>query len=142
MASNQLSTLPSTLSSDLLNLRVFNVTNNRLQGNIYQPALLNLAELYLSNNSLTSIDGIGEYKSLQQLELDNNHISLIPSEIMKLSPRLKTLAINNNQLTNIPYPMVNMRSLNILSAINNHISDFQRLYLLKLFQQTQIQVKF
>ena len=143
MTSNQLSTLPSTLSSDLLNLRVLNLTNNRLQRNIYQPITrLNLTEFYLNNNSLTSIDGISEYKSLQRLELDNNQIALIPSEIMKLSSRLKTLSINYNQLTNIPYSMTNMRSLNIFLAMKNYISDFQRQYLLKLFQQTQIQVNF
>ncbi|CAF3194540.1 unnamed protein product [Rotaria sp. Silwood2] len=123
LTSNQLSTLPSTLITDLPNLKVLNLANNNFQGNIFQPALSNIRELYLSKNSLTSLYGIQEYKSLQRLELDYNNILLIPSEIINLSTKLQNLTINYNKLSYIPYEMTNMRSLSSFSATNNPITN-------------------
>ncbi|CAF3931167.1 unnamed protein product, partial [Rotaria sp. Silwood1] len=50
MKSNQLSTLPLTLLTDLPNLRILNLTNNKFQENIFQPALIYLRELDLRGN--------------------------------------------------------------------------------------------
>ncbi|CAF3820847.1 unnamed protein product [Rotaria sp. Silwood1] len=142
MTSNQLSTLPSTLQTDLPNLKVLNLANNNFQGNIFQPALSNIHELYLSKNSLISIDGIEEYKSLQRLELDYNNILLIPSEIINLSTKLQNLTINYNKLSYIPYEMTNMRSLSSFSATNNRITNDERWNLYRLFSQSPIHFEF
>ncbi|CAF1256686.1 unnamed protein product [Rotaria sp. Silwood1] len=142
LTSNQLSTLPSTLITDLPNLKVLNLANNNFQGNIFQPALFNIRELYLSNNSLTSIYGIQEYKSLQRLELDYNNILLIPSEIINLSTKLQNLTINYNKLSYIPYEMTNMRSLSSFSATNNRITNDERWNLYRLFSQSPIHFEF
>ncbi|CAF1445390.1 unnamed protein product [Rotaria sp. Silwood1] len=141
MVSNQLSTLPSTLSSDLPNLKVFNLANNNFQGNMFQPALFYIRELYLSNNLLTSIYGIQEYKSLNRLELDYNHIGLIPLEIMHLSTTLEILTINYNKLNHIPYQITNMRSLRSFSATNNPISIYEQQNILKIFSQSPIKFR-
>ncbi|CAF4627018.1 unnamed protein product [Rotaria sp. Silwood2] len=138
LTSNQLSTLPSTLITDLPNLKVLNLANNNFQGNIFQPALSNIRELYLSKNSLTSLYGIQEYKSLQRLELDYNNILLIPSEIINLSTKLQNLTINYNKLSYIPYEMTNMRSLSSFSATNNPITNDERRNLYRLFSQSPI----
>ncbi|CAF3694475.1 unnamed protein product [Rotaria sordida] len=142
MTSNQLSTLPLTLSTDLPNLRILNLVNNKLQGNIFQPPLVYVRELYLSNNSLTSIDGIGKHKSLQRLELDYNRISSIPLEIMKLSPTLMRMTITYNPLNHIPFAMTNMRSLNTFYAAYNNISLNERAYIRNLFQKPPMNVNF
>ncbi|CAF0835782.1 unnamed protein product [Rotaria sordida] len=142
MTSNQLSTLPSTLLTDLPNLKVLNLADNNFQGNIFQPALFNIRELYLSKNSLISIYGIEEYKSLQRLELDYNNILLIPSEIINLSTKLQNLTINYNKLSYIPYEMTNMRSLSSFSATNNRITDDERKNLYRLFSQSPIHFEF
>ncbi|CAF4560400.1 unnamed protein product, partial [Rotaria magnacalcarata] len=57
MQSNQLSTLPSTLSTDLPKLEVLYLGNNKLEGNIFHPTLFNIRELDLNNNLLTSMYG-------------------------------------------------------------------------------------
>ncbi|CAF0835726.1 unnamed protein product [Rotaria sordida] len=142
MTSNQLSALPLTLSTDLPYLQVLNLVNNKFQENIFQPPLVYIRELYLSNNSLTSIDGIGNYKSLQQLELNFNKISSIPLEIMKLSSTLTGITINYNLLNRIPYPMANMRSLKTFFATNNNIPNNERQYLYSLFNKSPIKATF
>ncbi|CAF4753430.1 unnamed protein product [Rotaria sp. Silwood1] len=142
MKSNQLSTLPLTLLTDLPNLRILNLTNNKFQENIFQPALIYLRELDLSNNSLTSIDNIGKYKSLQILDLNINKISLIPLEIMKLSSTLKRLTMNSNVLNGVPYSMANMRSLEVFSATANNISYYEIRYLIELFNKSPIRASF
>ncbi|CAF0796168.1 unnamed protein product [Rotaria sordida] len=69
MIANQLSTLSLTLSTDLSNLQIRNLARNNFKGNIFQSSLIYLRELYLSNNFLASIDGIGEYKSIQSIRI-------------------------------------------------------------------------
>ncbi|CAF2205457.1 unnamed protein product, partial [Rotaria magnacalcarata] len=142
MTSNRLSTLPSTLLTDLPNLKVLNLADNYFPGNIFQPALPNIRELYLSKNLLASIYGIEEYKSLQRLELDYNSILLIPSEIINLSTTLQNLTINYNKLSYIPYEITNMRSLQSFSATNNRITADERTNLFRLFSPSPIHVAF
>ncbi|CAF4791854.1 unnamed protein product [Rotaria sp. Silwood1] len=140
MTSNGLSALPSTLSTDLPNLKILNLFNNKFQGNIFQPPLIYVRELYLSRNLLTSIDGIEKYQSIQQLELDWNNISSIPSDIIILSPILQKFVISYNQLTSIPYTMTNMRSLKSLVVSNNNISSSERSYLFKIFRNSRVSI--
>ncbi|CAF1372103.1 unnamed protein product [Rotaria sp. Silwood1] len=142
MTSNQLSTIPLTLSSDLPNLQVLNLANNKLQGNIFQPTLVYIRELYLRNNSLTCMDGIGKHKSLQRLDLDSNQISSIPLEIMKLSSTLKQITMNNNLLNHIPYQMTNMGSLESFSVGRNNFTSGEREYLIKLFSSSPVKLYF
>jgi Leucine-rich repeat (LRR) protein len=142
MAANQLSSLPSTLSTDLPNLQVLNLINNKFQGNLFQPPLIYIRELYLNNNSFTSLNGIEEYKSLQQIEVDFNNISTIPVEIMKLSTTLRILSINYNRLIGIPYQMSNLRSLQYLYIKRNDISQNELSRLFQLFQKTSIRIFF
>ncbi|CAF3871454.1 unnamed protein product [Rotaria sp. Silwood1] len=133
---------PVTLSSDLPNLQVLNLANNKLQGNIFQPTLVYIRELYLRNNSLTSMDGIGKHKSLQRLDLDSNQISSIPLEIMKLSSTLKEITMNNNLLNHIPYQMTNMGSLESFSVGRNNFTSGEREYLIKLFSSSPVKLYF
>ncbi|CAF3039551.1 unnamed protein product [Rotaria socialis] len=140
LTTNRLSALPLTLSTDLPNLLFLNLVNNKFQGAIFQPPLIYLRELYLSNNSFTSLDGIGSYQSLQRFELDFNQISSIPTEIMQLSPMLQSLQARFNQLTTIPYSMTNMRSLTSFFADKNNISSSERLYLINAFQQSLVKL--
>lgn len=142
LTSNQLSSLPSSIANDLPNLKVLNLENNQLQGNFFQIGLTGLGDLYLTNNSLTSIEDIDKYVSLQNLALGYNQISTIPITIMKLSSTLKTLAIDSNKLTTVPYEMSNLRSLTSLSAMSNNMSAAERTYLFKLFQQAPISARF
>lgn len=72
-----------------------------------------LARLYLGNNSIVSLD---EYSllcgelSLVELDMQGNHISDIPPDIGRLS-KLKALNVANNDLTDVPYTLGYMGSL-------------------------------
>ncbi|CAF5178267.1 unnamed protein product, partial [Rotaria magnacalcarata] len=123
-------------------LEVLYLGNNKLEGNIFHPTLFNIRELDLNNNLLTSMYGIGKYKSMEQLELNYNNIALIPLEIMNLSKTLKTLRMNYNKLDYIPYQMANMRTLRSFSAMNNRISIDEQRNLFNIFSQSPIKFIF
>ena len=134
LASNQLSSLPNTFSTDLPNLQVLTLDGNQFRGSMIQPPLIYVRELHMNNNSLTTLDGIGEYRSLQKISLDNNQITSFPPEIMKISPVLQYISIISNPLTSILYQMTNMRALKFLLAMENSISRNEKIYLMRLFQ--------
>ncbi|CAF2767536.1 unnamed protein product [Rotaria sp. Silwood2] len=142
MSFNQLSSLPTTISTDLPNLIVLDLSNNQFQGNIIQPSLVYIRELDLGNNLLTTLNGIGEYQVLQRLTSNYNQIRtiLLPLEIMRISPILQYLSITSNLLSSIPYQMTNMRSLRYVFAMNNTIPYDEKAYIIKLFQGTSITI--
>lgn len=59
--------------------------------------LVNLTELNLSSNQITAIDGIGALLSLVELNLDDNFILIVPSEIGNLS-KLRSISLERNRL--------------------------------------------
>ena len=138
LASNQLSSLPNTFSTDLPNLQVLRLDGNQFQGSMIQPPLIYVRELYMNNNSLTTLDGIGEYRSLQRISLDFNQITSFPLEIMKISPVLQYISIVSNPLTSILYQMTNMRALTFLLAMQNSIPRDEKIYVMRLFQVVPI----
>ncbi|CAM2712077.1 unnamed protein product [Rotaria socialis] len=139
MQYNKLSSLPVTISTDLADLKVLTLASNQLKGNIIQPPLIYLRELDMSSNSLTIVDGIGEYRLLEKLVLDSNAIKSIAVEIMKLSTVLQSLSIRSNQLTSIPHSLTNMRALQYIYATQNYNYD-GRYYRQRLFEVTSIRL--
>jgi Leucine-rich repeat (LRR) protein len=137
LPSNQLYPLPSTLSTDLPNLKILSPVSNRFQGQLMQPALIYVRELYINNNSLATLD---KYQSLQILTLNSNEISQISTDIMSLSSTLQSLSITSNPLIDIPYSMTNMRSSQYNYASQNRITQPDKIYLLKSFQRTLIKL--
>ncbi|XP_062503041.1 leucine-rich melanocyte differentiation-associated protein-like [Corticium candelabrum] len=55
--------------------------------------------LDLSYNCLTSVDGIGQFKELKELILDNNRLR--DGFNLPLLPKLETLSMNKNMITNL-----------------------------------------
>ncbi|CAF3460811.1 unnamed protein product [Rotaria socialis] len=139
MQYNKLSSLPVTISTDLADLKVLTLASNQLKGNIIQPPLIYLRELDMSSNSLTIVDGIGEYRLLEKLVLDSNAIKSIAVEIMKLSTVLQSLSIRSNQLSSIPHSLTNMRALQYIYATQNYNYD-GRYYRQRLFEVTSIRL--
>ena len=133
LRSNQFSSLPDTFSTDFPNLKMLDLSYNQLQDFVIQFPLIYIKELYLSTNSLTTLDGISKYKVLEILTLDHNEITTIPMEIMKLWSTLQSMTIDYNLLNNIPYAMVNIGPLKSLSASSNKISPSECNYLYQLF---------
>lgn len=82
-----------------------------------------LQQLYLNNNSITSVPAdINSLSNLIQLSLQFNQITSLPAEIGSLA-HLQTLDIGINQLTTLPSEIGNLTNLRSLRLYNNHISS-------------------
>jgi Leucine-rich repeat (LRR) protein len=86
----------------LQNLKRFYMSCNNIKKIPVELCNLNLQELSLSKNKLTSIPSeIGNLKNLEHLWLYSNPFTYLPSEIGNLT-NLKYIDIINNRLTHIP----------------------------------------
>ena len=80
----------------------------------------NLAGLSVSNNNLTSLDGIAGLKKLKRLKAENNQIA--DTEQAKGLKSLKELYLSGNQLTNLN-GINNLKKLTYLDASNNNLTS-------------------
>ncbi len=83
-----------------------------------------LTELYLGNNQITKIEGLGNLIQLKVLSLDNNQITKI--EGLDNLIQLNQLFLNNNQITKIE-GLNNLILLSILHLDNNQITKIEGL---------------
>lgn len=81
-----------------------------------------LEELYLDDNHLSDLPPeIGSLTSLETLKLGNNRLTSLPPEIGQLST-LKKLFLDNNQLSALPPEVGKLKSLESLFLLNNHLT--------------------
>ena len=84
--------------------------------------LTQLQQLHLNNNQITTIPSeIAQLTGLQRLYLYNNQITTIPSEIGQLTGLLK-LYLGSNQITTIPSEIGLLTQLQELGLYNNQIT--------------------
>jgi len=80
--------------------------------------------LDLSDNKIEIIPSfLGEFVSLKQLTINNNHISEIPFEISSLK-KLETLSLSLNIITFIPNSLSSLSSLRNVHINGNHLTTF------------------
>jgi len=83
----------------------------------------NTEHLDLSNNQLTSLPSeIGNFTKLQILTIANNQLSSLPPEIGNLE-NLHHLNLDNNRLTSLPLEIRNLRKLHYLNLDNNCLAS-------------------
>jgi Leucine-rich repeat (LRR) protein len=88
----------------------------------YIGLLQNLQTLNLSNNLLTSIPSeLGLLQHLHMLRLNFNHLTSIPSELGLLQ-KLRHLYLHFNKLTSIPYELGNIKKLKYIDIGQNPIT--------------------
>ncbi len=91
--------------------------------NANQEALAGLTDLNLSDNHLTSIPTeIGQLTNLQTLRLGFNQFTSIPTDIGRLT-NLQTLILSCNQLTSIPTDIGRLTHLQALDLDYNQLSS-------------------
>jgi len=82
--------------------------------------LSNLKLLDLKNNNISNLDGLYDLKNLEELNLDNNKIRTLQN-LSKLE-NLKKLTVRNNLLKEL-YISSKNKKLNIINVNDNHIND-------------------
>ncbi|KAM8939010.1 leucine-rich repeat, immunoglobulin-like domain and transmembrane domain-containing protein 3 [Pelodytes ibericus] len=95
--------IPVNVPVDTVKLRVEKTVIRRIPTEAFYY-LVDLRYLWLTYNSITSIDSSSFYnlKQLHELRLDGNMISVFPWESLMEMPRLRTLDLHNNRIASIP----------------------------------------
>lgn len=96
MSFNGIASIPNEIGQ-LKNLERFVITNNRLAGSLPGTfsELLNLKEVDVRYNALTSIDVIATLPKVEQISADHNSVSVCESEFTKI----RVLRLNSNPVT-------------------------------------------
>ncbi|XP_029442291.1 fibromodulin-like isoform X1 [Rhinatrema bivittatum] len=123
LSSNQLSRIPSDVLEGLENLTALHLHDNQIQdvGGAFKW-LKSLVLLDLSNNNIRKIPE-GLPNSLQQLYLEFNQVSTIPTDYFRALPQLQYVRISHNHLTNdgVPSSTFNTTSLLELDLSYNRL---------------------
>jgi adenylate cyclase len=96
MSFNGIARLPDEIGK-LRSLERFVITNNRLAGSLPDTFanLVNLREVDIRYNTLTSIDIIAQLPKVEQISADHNSVSICESEFTKI----RVLRLNSNPVT-------------------------------------------
>ncbi|XP_008137112.2 nephrocan [Eptesicus fuscus] len=119
---NFLTKIPITLPKSLLSLKI---ERNQLKVVRFRDMkhLENLSHLYLSENSLSSIEGAQLLANLTTLELSQNQLQTLP---LRLPARLQKLDISNNLIQRVTVQdFQDLRDLKHLFLDNNIVSLFE-----------------
>ncbi|CAG8960584.1 hypothetical protein HYFRA_00013407 [Hymenoscyphus fraxineus] len=122
MSFNGISSLPDEIGN-LKNLERFVITNNRLTGELPSTFkdLLNLREVDIRYNAISSIDVIATLPKVEQISADHNYVSVCESHFSKI----RILRLNSNPVTKfeIQNPVPTLTTLILSNAKLAHIPD-------------------
>lgn len=122
MSFNGISNLPDDIGK-LRNLERFVITNNRLTGELPKTFkdLLNLREVDIRYNAITSIDVIATLPKVEQISADHNYVSVCESKFTKI----RILRLNSNPVTKfeIQNAVPTLTTLILSNAKLAHIPD-------------------
>uniref|UniRef100_A0A8C9QQP3 Leucine-rich repeat transmembrane protein FLRT3 n=1 Tax=Scleropages formosus TaxID=113540 RepID=A0A8C9QQP3_SCLFO len=103
---NRISSIPEEALQHLINLKRLvldgNLLNNRRIGEMAFVNLINLTELSLVRNSFTSPPANLPSTSLEKLQLQDNHINVVPVGAFAFLRQLYRLDLSGNNLSSLP----------------------------------------
>ncbi|XP_020827312.1 nephrocan-like [Phascolarctos cinereus] len=122
LSSNSLTVVPNDLPKSLLSLKL---ERNQLQVVRFREMkhLENLSHLFLSANSLSSIEGAHFLPNLTTLKISQNQLQMLP---FQLPTRLQKLDCSNNLIRRVMFQdFQDLRDLKHLFLDNNMVSLFE-----------------
>ncbi|CAF2066349.1 unnamed protein product [Rotaria magnacalcarata] len=106
---------------ELENLRVLDLTNTKINSITNEHALLNLTELYVTNNSFFDIpESICTIEKLKILDMSYNRIQIIPEHLTRMQ-ELEIVNISYNKLTKVSKIFAHLPVLKNLTLSHNQI---------------------
>jgi Leucine-rich repeat (LRR) protein len=127
LSHSKLARIPSAVCH-LQNLQTLTFTYNSVESSdtLIEPCahkLTQLKTLDLHSDNLHNFpDVLHEFQSLITLDLDDNKIGFVQSNVIPLANKLQNLYMNLNKLTRIPSAFNHLKDLNVLKLQNNQIS--------------------
>ncbi|CAM4872819.1 unnamed protein product [Rotaria socialis] len=110
---------------ELESLQTLDLNQTKLNSIPKEHVLVNLRELYLSNNSFFQIpESLCTMIHLKILDVSNNRIETIPEYLFQLD-QLETLILSNNFLTSLPNHIARILTLKSLIVSHNHINSIE-----------------
>ncbi|KAJ6758937.1 PLANT INTRACELLULAR RAS-GROUP-RELATED LRR PROTEIN [Salix koriyanagi] len=143
LSSNDLQTIPESLTARMLNLVVLDVHSNQLKSLPNSIGCLSkLKVLNVSCNLLESLPRtIENCSSLEELNANFNKLSRLPDTIGFELVNLKKLSVNSNKLAYLPMSTSHITSLKILDARLNNLrslpEDLENLVNLEVLNVSQ-----
>ncbi|CAG9559784.1 unnamed protein product [Danaus chrysippus] len=122
-----------TISENLLQLSYCGQDCQRIPPSLWNMYGAKVNYLDLSYNSIETLKGLENFKKLEELILDNNRLG--DSVAFPYMPHLKTLSLNNNQITDLDglinkicenFPSLSYLSLLSNKACPNQLSDQEK----------------
>jgi len=111
---------------ELESLRILDLDKTKINSIPYEHTLINLTELYLSNNSFFDIpESICTIEQLKLLDMSHNRIYNIPEYFIQLK-QLEILNLSYNQLTSLSKVFVQLSTLKKLFLSHNKIDSIDK----------------
>ena len=125
---NKLKELPNT--NDLQTLNELYLIDNEIQTIDQSKLHSQLRVLHLASNKISVFPEVGiSYKELKELNLSNNGLSSLPSNVFSSLINLRKLYMAANNLSNLPQSIGFLLQLQELDLSHNKFTDFPQLLL-------------
>jgi len=123
LSSNQLTELPPEMNS-MTNLTSLELTNNQIRElPSTMDGLTHLELLYLRHNRLTRLPTLTNCINLKELHLGNNKISSVTGDDLEGIQGVKILELRENSIPNLPTEVIKLQVLERLDLTNNCLSN-------------------
>lgn len=139
-AGKKLKELPRSIFDNSEIITKIDLQRNRLKDIRGISRLVNLTELNLSRNELSSFpEEIAKLYHLKKLYINQNIIKSIPDQVFSHLQHLEFLKLSTNRLSELPSDINQCVSLTYVNVSNNYLKDLQALVGLPKLQELHVE---